>query len=399
MKGETLRDRTTDDDVDLAKRPVRETLWQRAHFDEIIRRWFLFDRETTARVKAAAVFIGLIVLVALLWFIASEHSLRASLGELSHQARQQQEGLDQVRKRLDDVARKVEVLTSRVEGELTMAERISTTYGPSVSLIEATYTFIERGTGRVLRYATATESGIAITQGDEKFQVTVEGSGPAVEETVIGTGFLVARGYLLTNLHVARPWWQNEAAEQLLAQGFQPRLVSLNAYFPNVRTPIRLELARSSEEYDLALCRFSPGDINVPIPPLADKEVKVEVGQSVVLLGYPAGIEAMLARLDETVARQIITTTAMRVPDVTRELAARGLIRPLVTQGHVSARLPSRIVHDAATTTGGSGGPLFNRNGIVVGINYAVLREFSASNLAVPIHLALKLLQEQGITR
>jgi S1-C subfamily serine protease len=98
------------------------------------------------------------------------------------------------------------------------------------------------------------------------------------------------------------------------------------------------------------------------------------------------------------VARQIITATAMRVPDVARELAVRGLIRPLVTQGHVSARLPSRIVHDAATTTGGSGGPLFNRNGVVIGVNYAVLREFSASNLAVPIRLARKLLREQGIS-
>ncbi|HXF04386.1 MAG TPA: serine protease [Blastocatellia bacterium] len=397
MTGQTARDHTSESEPSLLQRPRAEKLWQLAHLEEVLRKWLFLDRETTARVKAAAVFLGLIILVALIWFIANEYTLRTGVEELSGRVRQQQETLEQVRKGLEDIARKVEILRSSIEGELTMAERISTTYGPSVSLIEATYQFVERGTGRVLRYATATESGIAITQGDEKFQVTVEGSGPAVEETVIGTGFLVARGFLLTNLHVARPWWQNEAAEQLIAQGFEPRLISLHAYFPNVRTPLRLEVARSSEEYDLALCRFPPSDINVPIPPLADKDVKVEVGQPVVLLGYPAGIEAMLARLDETVARQIITTTAMRAPDVARELATRGLIRPLVTQGHVSARLPSRIVHDAATTTGGSGGPLFNRSGVVVGINYAVLREFSASNLAVPAHLALKLLQEQGI--
>lgn len=398
MMGETVREQRADDEQTVPKRPMAQRPWLLAHFEDVLRTWLFFDRETTARVKAAAVFIGLIILVALIWFVANEYALRTGLEEMSQRQQRQEETLEQIRKGLDDVVRKVEVLSSSVEGELTMAERISTTYGPSVSLIEATYQFVERGTGRILRYATATESGIAVTQGDEKFQVTVEGSGSPVEETVIGTGFLVARGFLLTNLHVARPWWQNEAAEQLIAQGFEPRLISLHAYFPNVRTPLRLEVARSSEEYDLALCRFPPGDINVPIPPLADKEVKVEVGQPVVLLGYPAGIEAMLARLDETVARQIITATAMRVPEVTRELAARGLIRPLVTQGHVSARLPSRIVHDAATATGGSGGPLFNRNGVVVGINYAVLREFSASNLAVPVHLALKLLQEQGIT-
>jgi serine protease Do len=49
-------------------------------------------------------------------------------------------------------------------------------------------------------------------------------------------------------------------------------------------------------------------------------------------------------------------------------------------------------VYDAATTSGGSGGPLFNRNGKVIGINFAVLRDFGGSNLAVPARYATKLL-------
>jgi len=367
--------------------------WEQAERE--LRRWLWHDR--TMRRKAVAVVMLLLGLVLALWFVVSEYSLRVSVGEVSEQLGRQERALSRVSEEVEEVKRKLDLLASNIEGELTMAGRISNTYGPSVSLIEATYGFVEQGTGKVLRYAETTEGGIAITHGEERFQVTTEGNGPAVEETVIGTGFLVARGYLLTNLHVARPWWQNEAAEQIIGMGFRPRLLALNAYFPTIPTPVPLEVARISEEYDLALCRLGRLDVNLPIPPLANEEVKVEVGQAVILLGYPAGIEALLARLDESVARQIITATAMRIPDVTRELAARGLIRPMVTQGHVSARLPGRIVHDAATTTGGSGGPLFNRNGVVIGINYAVLREFSASNLAVPITLARQLLREHGI--
>jgi serine protease Do len=50
------------------------------------------------------------------------------------------------------------------------------------------------------------------------------------------------------------------------------------------------------------------------------------------------------------------------------------------------------IVYDAATTSGGSGGPLFNRDGKVIAINFAVLRDFGGSNLAAPAKYAKDLL-------
>jgi Trypsin-like serine proteases, typically periplasmic, contain C-terminal PDZ domain len=55
--------------------------------------------------------------------------------------------------------------------------------------------------------------------------------------------------------------------------------------------------------------------------------------------------------------------------------------------------LDDKIVYDAATTSGGSGGPLFNREGKVIGINFAVLRGFGGSNLAVPSRYAKDLLK------
>jgi hypothetical protein len=41
------------------------------------------------------------------------------------------------------------------------------------------------------------------------------------------------------------------------------------------------------------------------------------------------------------------------------ELAGHNLIRPITTQGHIGDVLADKIVYDAQTTVGGSGGPLF----------------------------------------
>jgi hypothetical protein len=54
--------------------------------------------------------------------------------------------------------------------------------------------------------------------------------------------------------------------------------------------------------------------------------------------------------------------------------------------------LPDEIVYDAQTTSGGSGGPLFNDEGKVIGINFAMVREFSGSNFAIPVGYGTSLL-------
>ena len=49
------------------------------------------------------------------------------------------------------------------------------------------------------------------------------------------------------------------------------------------------------------------------------------------------------------------------------------------------------VVFDAPTTQGGSGGPLLDRNGQVIGIAYAVLSRFGGNSFAVPVSRALPL--------
>jgi len=89
---------------------------------------------------------------------------------------------------------------------------------------------------------------------------------------------------------------------------------------------------------------------------------------------------------------QKITGATQNVNRIMSLLASERLIRPTTTQGHIGDVLEDKIVYDAATTSGGSGGPLFNRDGKVIGINFAVLKNFGGSNLAVPAKYAKELL-------
>jgi serine protease Do len=73
--------------------------------------------------------------------------------------------------------------------------------------------------------------------------------------------------------------------------------------------------------------------------------------------------------------------------------APQRLIRPTTTQGHIGDVLNDKLVYDAATTFGGCGGPLFNRSGKVIGVNFAARQGFGGSNLAIPVRYADELVK------
>ena len=74
-------------------------------------------------------------------------------------------------------------------------------------------------------------------------------------------------------------------------------------------------------------------------------------------------------------------------------LAAHGMVRPLVTQGHIADVSGGKVIYDAATAVGGSGGPLVDLDGKVVAINYGILKAFSGANFGVPVSHAVALLK------
>jgi len=288
----------------------------------------------------------------------------------------------------------VENRLERIETEGKFAEKIIQNYEPSVCLIHVVLAFRDHTTGLRLRYAGVTSSGDPATDEHNNPLVSLTGSGAEVHLDVFGTGFLVSdTGRILTNHHVAEPWWQNDDLKEMLDQGVEPVIAEMTAYFPGIPNGIPVNTEKISSAADVAVVKANVSGLKIRQIALADGRRAVVSGGPVVLLGYPTALDAILARAGTDTLQSIATTTKGDPKQVMEELARRNLIRPTTTQGHIGAVLPDKIVYDAQTTSGGSGGPLFNNEGTVIGINFAVLREFGGSNFAIPVSYGRSLLR------
>ncbi len=288
----------------------------------------------------------------------------------------------------------VENRLEKIETEGKFAEKIIQSYEPSVCLIHVVLAFREHTTGSRLRYAGVTSSGEPATDEHNNPLVSLTGSGPEVHLDVFGTGFLVSdTGRILTNHHVAEPWWQNDDLKEMLNQGVEPVIAEMTAYFPGIPSGIPVNTEKISSAADVAVVKGNISGLKIRQIALAEGRRAAVSGGPVVLLGYPTALDAILARAGTETLQSIATTTKGDPKQVMEELARRNLIRPTTTQGHIGAVLPDKIVYDAQTTSGGSGGPLFNNEGKVIGINFAVLREFGGSNFAIPVSYGQSLLR------
>jgi S1-C subfamily serine protease len=280
-----------------------------------------------------------------------------------------------------------------LESERAAGERIVRDFGPGVCMIQGAYAFHDAD-GRPLRLK-LDEDGAPAKDADGDPLVDPTGAGPVFEVEFLGTGFLVdRRGFVLTNRHVAEPWWNDGAARSLAERGFSPRLTTLRAFFPREKESFALTRGAFGDAADVALLRCDLRGRRLPALPLDRTGRGAVSGQPVVLVGFPAGIEAMLAKADAAVARAVLEGAGTGTGRISEALAERGLVRPSTTQGHIADVTETDIVFDAPTTQGGSGGPLLNRNGVVIGVSYAVLSHFGGNSFAVPIRHALPLLAE-----
>jgi serine protease Do len=80
---------------------------------------------------------------------------------------------------------------------------------------------------------------------------------------------------------------------------------------------------------------------HIPVFPVDAGQPSSASGQPIVLLGYPIGLDALLARLDEAVVRKVLDASGGDTERTSAELARLGQIRPLATQGHLSDVLPA----------------------------------------------------------
>lgn len=128
-------------------------------------------------------------------------------------------------------------------------QRAMDIYSMGVCLIHGVFTLVEDRNGR---------------------RVPVEDSdGEAFKFEYLGSGFLVDdHGFVLTNRHVAEPWWNNDAVAPLIARGLVPEFMRLTATFPgHAPTNVDSDTIRASHDgVDLAV--FVVTIDSVPVLPL-----------------------------------------------------------------------------------------------------------------------------------
>jgi S1-C subfamily serine protease len=224
------------------------------------------------------------------------------------------------------------------------------------------------------------------------YQVGFAKQRPTIRARVSGTGFLVGNGLIATNRHVAEPWFGDTEAQRLIDQGATAMLENLVVFFPGSPTPVTLLSGSVSKTSDLAILKveFLDAVRGLPVLPLAKSPGSP--GQLVTVIGYPMGIAGMVAKSPSGIYERL----AYRHNDISAasELAALSLIRPSTTCGHLGDVVGEKLIYDAPTAHGGSGGPVFNSRGEVIGVNSAYMDGFTGGTIGVSVDSLRPLVQD-----
>ncbi|WKZ14926.1 MAG: trypsin-like peptidase domain-containing protein [Candidatus Jettenia caeni] len=262
---------------------------------------------------------------------------------------------------------------SVLELERSVAENILKNYSGGVCFIQGSFYFYDEETNEPV------------------MTMRMEGMKGFNEYT--GTGFLVSKdGLILTNRHIAEPWWALKMIPYIhIEPNLKPRFDVFKAFFPGIKEPFDLKTEKISDDVDIALLRIDMRGEKIPTLELDYTGKGAVIGEPMLLLGYPAGVGAIFAKTDPEIVNQFAHLPFI---PLVQELSNWGLIRPLSTHGQLSDIMYNRMVYDAETTSGGSGGPIFNNKGKVIGINYATFPGFRGSNFGVPISYGIELIEQ-----
>src|SRR6266404_5699708 len=192
---------------------------------------------------------------------------RRTIAEQQAQLVAQQQQLQ----RANDQLSKVIESTNRIQNTIAMGEMLRVKYGDGVCLIYGSFSFVESGTGRPLRYpeTQTNESGSQVQNGNEQPVLTPEGHGAIAEFPFVGTGFHVGDGFVISNRHVTQPWEADDRAQALNSsvKGV-PRLKKLMAYFPGNTQAIALKFKQAAKPDDVAVCTIDVKDFTAKLPVL-----------------------------------------------------------------------------------------------------------------------------------
>ncbi|MBL8548908.1 MAG: trypsin-like peptidase domain-containing protein [Hyphomonadaceae bacterium] len=184
-----------------------------------------------------------------------------------------------------------------------------------------------------------------------------------------GSGFVVAPNYVVTAAHVVAP------ARQI--QGIRISIVA-----PGAAGPAEAQVVRFSALQDLAILRF---DGPSP-PPLTISTVTPSPGDAVVALGYPD--------MDD------LRSPPAEIVRPTPPSRSAGAIASLRDRAPTGDPIPT-INHEAAISSGSSGGPLLDGCGRVIGVNSWHARggeTLSARGVAIRVPPLVEFLREANIS-
>ena len=185
----------------------------------------------------------------------------------------------------------------------------------------------------------------------EEPDLNIEGIPEMRQRGAVGSGFIISEdGYVITNNHVVAG-----------ADEIQVHL--------NDRRVFDAEIIGLDEPSDLALIKVSAGDL--PYVSFGDSD-SIRVGDWVLAIGSPFGLEF-------SAAAGIVSAQGRSVP------------------GRSSYNYMSFIQTDVAINQGNSGGPLFNLEGEVIGINSQILSSTGGSNgisFSIPSNVALNVVNQ-----
>lgn len=284
-----------------------------------------------------------------------------------------------------------------LERSQTFAEEIVQRYAGAVGLLQGGYGFREQGTGRVLRYKGFDQAGNPLLDKDGNTLVTVEGSAPAIIIYYAGTAFLVDdEGTVVTNRHLIRMWEDFAPAQEAMASGFDPDVRFLRVFLPETAEPYQLQVLAESKRADLAILRTDRRPTGSPWLTLASGDERTRPGEPIILLSYPGSFDTLLGRLPRPVSDEVLSKAGGHGGKLAEELSRRGLIHPLATQGHIADVSSDVVTFEAGSATGSSGGPVLNRAGHVVAVNYAALQRIGGVQVAMPTRFTRELLAELG---
>ena len=189
-----------------------------------------------------------------------------------------------------------------------------------------------------------------LNPGDDP-DLQIEGLPEQRQRAAVGSGFLISEdGYVITNNHVV-----------VEADEIQVTL--------NDRRVFEAEVIGLDEPSDLALLKLDASDL--PFVEFGDSDV-LRVGEWVLAIGSPFGLEF-------SAAAGIVSAKGRSVP------------------GRSAYNYMSFIQTDVAINQGNSGGPLFNLDGEVIGINSQILSSTGGSNgisFSIPSNVALNVVSQ-----